>query len=130
MCAMGFPAAAAAVDLLRTNARTRRILASAVRVTALMLHGEAFPQAFLQRRVPLGGSASLLYQPRHKLHGEITSRGTSIHPSERTRRSPPYVIEQPAGVVGAEAKFALACPLRTYICTHSTILRRRGASRT
>ncbi len=45
---MGFPAAAAAVDLLRTSARTRRILASAVRVTALMLHAEAFPQAFLQ----------------------------------------------------------------------------------
>ena len=48
MCAMGLPAAAAAVDLERTNARTRRILASAVRVTALMLHAEAFPQAFLQ----------------------------------------------------------------------------------
>ena len=58
MCAMGFPAAAAAVDLERTNARTRRIRASAVRVTALMLHAEAFPQAFLQRCVPLGGVAT------------------------------------------------------------------------
>ena len=33
---MGLPAAAAAVDFWRTSARTRRILASAVRVTALM----------------------------------------------------------------------------------------------
>ena len=41
---MGLPAAAAAVDFWRTSARTRRILASAVRVTALILQS-----AFLGR---------------------------------------------------------------------------------
>ena len=39
----GLPSGRSRRGFERTNARTRRILASAVRVTALILHAEAFP---------------------------------------------------------------------------------------
>ena len=76
---MGLPAAAAAVDFWRTSARTRRILASAVRVTALILQSAFLGRVNQHGQAICTACVSLAESKREVtggFYGAARSRGT------------------------------------------------------
>ena len=73
---MGLPAAAAAVDFWRTSARTRRILASAVRVTALILQN-AFLGRVNQHGQAICTACVSLAESKREVTGDFYGAGRS-----------------------------------------------------